>query len=120
MDQHERGKLKPSLVDAPLLDRGSHIAAAHIMHCKSAMASYRFATREQARQVVFKYIEVFYNCILRHAKSAIKPPLISLTSNNWLHNSDNLSVTKSGLAQLWVKGETKAYISDALVSVSGS
>jgi putative transposase len=29
---------------------------------------YRFATREQARQVVFEYIEVFYNCIWRHAK----------------------------------------------------
>jgi len=29
---------------------------------------YRFATREQARQVVFEYIEVFYNRIRRHAK----------------------------------------------------
>ena len=29
---------------------------------------YRFATREQARQVVFEYIEVFDNCIWRHAK----------------------------------------------------
>jgi putative transposase len=29
---------------------------------------YRFATREQAKQVVFEYIEVFYNRIRRHAK----------------------------------------------------
>jgi putative transposase len=29
---------------------------------------YRFATREQARQVIFEYIEVFYNRIRRHAK----------------------------------------------------
>lgn len=29
---------------------------------------YRFATREQAQQVVFEYIEVFYNRIRRHAK----------------------------------------------------
>jgi putative transposase len=29
---------------------------------------YRFATREQARQVVFEYIEVFYNRTRRHAK----------------------------------------------------
>ena len=29
---------------------------------------YRFTTREQARQVVFEYIEVFYNRIRRHAK----------------------------------------------------
>ena len=29
---------------------------------------YHFATREQARQVVFEYIEVFYNRIRRHAK----------------------------------------------------
>ena len=28
----------------------------------------RFATREQARQVVFEYIEVFYNRIRRHDK----------------------------------------------------
>ena len=26
---------------------------------------YRFATREQAKQVVFEYIEVFYNCIAK-------------------------------------------------------
>ena len=29
---------------------------------------YRFTTREQARQIVFEYIEVFYNRIRRHAK----------------------------------------------------
>jgi len=29
---------------------------------------YRFTIREQARQVVFEYIEVFYNRIRRHAK----------------------------------------------------
>ena len=29
---------------------------------------YRFATREQAKQVVFEYIEVFYNRIRRHEK----------------------------------------------------
>lgn len=29
---------------------------------------YRIAPREQARQVVFEYIEVFYNRIRRHAK----------------------------------------------------
>lgn len=29
---------------------------------------YRFATREQARQIIFEYIEVFYNRIRRHAK----------------------------------------------------
>jgi putative transposase len=29
---------------------------------------YRFATREEARRVVFEYIEVFYNQIRRHAK----------------------------------------------------
>lgn len=29
---------------------------------------YRFATRAQAQQVVFEYIEVFYNRIRRHAK----------------------------------------------------
>ena len=29
---------------------------------------YRFATREEARRVVFEYIEVFYNRIRRHAK----------------------------------------------------
>jgi len=28
----------------------------------------RFATREQARQAIFEYIEVFYNRILRHSK----------------------------------------------------
>jgi len=35
---------------------------------------YRFATREQARQVVFEYIEVFYNRIRRHAKIGNKVP----------------------------------------------
>ena len=29
---------------------------------------YRFATREQARQTIFEYIEVFYNRIRQHAK----------------------------------------------------
>lgn len=29
---------------------------------------YRFETREQAKQVVFEYIEVFYNRTRRHAK----------------------------------------------------
>lgn len=29
---------------------------------------YRFASREQVRQVISKYIEVFYNRIRRHAK----------------------------------------------------
>ncbi len=29
---------------------------------------YRFATREQARQMIFEYIEVFYNRTRRHAK----------------------------------------------------
>ena len=35
---------------------------------------YRFATREQARQVVFEYIEVFYNRIRRHAKIGNRVP----------------------------------------------
>lgn len=35
---------------------------------------YRFATRGQARQVVFEYIEVFYNRILRHAKVSNQAP----------------------------------------------
>ena len=35
---------------------------------------YRFATREQARQVVFEYIEVFYNRIRRHAKIGNQVP----------------------------------------------
>ena len=35
---------------------------------------YRFATREQARQVVFEYIEVFYNRIRRHAKIGNQAP----------------------------------------------
>lgn len=35
---------------------------------------YRFASREQARQVVFEYIEVFYNRIRRHAKIANQVP----------------------------------------------
>ena len=30
-------------------------------------ASYKFKTRDQAKQVVFEYIEVFYNRIRRHA-----------------------------------------------------
>ena len=36
---------------------------------------YRFATREQARQVVFEYIEVFYNRIRRHAKIGNQAPV---------------------------------------------
>ena len=35
---------------------------------------YRFTNREQARQVVFEYIEVFYNRIQRHAKIGNKAP----------------------------------------------
>jgi putative transposase len=35
---------------------------------------YRFATREQARQVIFEYIEVFYNRIRRHAKIGNQVP----------------------------------------------
>ena len=35
---------------------------------------YRFTTREQARQVVFEYIEVFYNRIRRHAKIGNQVP----------------------------------------------
>jgi putative transposase len=35
---------------------------------------YRFATREQARRVVFEYIEVFYNRIRRHAKIGNNSP----------------------------------------------
>ena len=35
---------------------------------------YRFATREQARQVIFEYIEVFYNRIRRHAKIGNQAP----------------------------------------------
>jgi putative transposase len=35
---------------------------------------YRFATREQARHVVFEYIEVFYNRIRRHAKIGNQVP----------------------------------------------
>lgn len=35
---------------------------------------YRFATREQARQVVFEYIEVFYNRSRRHAKIGNQVP----------------------------------------------
>ena len=35
---------------------------------------YRFTNREQARQVVFEYIEVFYNRIRRHAKIGNKAP----------------------------------------------
>jgi putative transposase len=35
---------------------------------------YRFATREQAKAVVFEYIEVFYNQIRRHAKLGNQSP----------------------------------------------
>ena len=35
---------------------------------------YHFATREQARQVTFEYIEVFYNRIRRHAKISNQVP----------------------------------------------
>jgi putative transposase len=35
---------------------------------------HRFATREQARRVVFEYIEVFYNRIRRHAKIGNQSP----------------------------------------------
>jgi putative transposase len=35
---------------------------------------YHFATREQARRVVFEYIEVFYNRIRRHAKIGNNSP----------------------------------------------
>jgi putative transposase len=35
---------------------------------------YRFATREEARRVVFEYIEVFYNQIRRHAKISNQSP----------------------------------------------
>ena len=35
---------------------------------------YRFATRDQARRVVFEYIEVFYNRIRRHAKIGNQVP----------------------------------------------
>jgi putative transposase len=33
-----------------------------------SLQHYRSATREQEKQVVFEYIEVFYNRIRRHAK----------------------------------------------------
>jgi len=50
---------------------------------------YRFATREQARLVIFEYIEVFTkNDVMR--KSAIKHLLISQTSNNLRQNTDDL------------------------------
>ena len=35
---------------------------------------YRFTSREQAQQVVFEYIEVFYNRIRRHAKISNQIP----------------------------------------------
>ena len=35
---------------------------------------YRFTSCEQARQVVFEYIEVFYNRIRRHAKIGNQVP----------------------------------------------
>lgn len=35
---------------------------------------YRFSTREQARQVIFEYIEVFYNRIRRHAEIGNQVP----------------------------------------------
>jgi putative transposase len=35
---------------------------------------YRFASREQARQAYFEYIEVFYNRIRRHAKISNQIP----------------------------------------------
>jgi hypothetical protein len=44
------------------------------------MHHFRFTTREQARQVVFEYIEVYYNCIRRHAKIGNQAPATSLTS----------------------------------------
>jgi hypothetical protein len=53
----------------------------------------------QAQQVVFEYMEVFYNRIRRHAKigNQIKYLRISLTSfmppdNNQRHNPDDLPV----------------------------
>ena len=39
-----------------------------------------FETHEQPRQVVFEYVEVFYNRIRRHKKLATKCLLNSLTS----------------------------------------
>ena len=39
-----------------------------------SLHQYRFATREQARQTVFEYIEVFYNRIRCHAKIANQIP----------------------------------------------
>ena len=35
---------------------------------------YRFTTREQTRQAIFEYIEVFYNRIRRHARIANQAP----------------------------------------------
>jgi putative transposase len=35
---------------------------------------YRFATREQARQVTFEYIEVFYNRVRCHVKIGNQTP----------------------------------------------
>jgi tripartite-type tricarboxylate transporter receptor subunit TctC len=47
---------------------------------------YRFTTREQARQVVFEYIEVFYNRIRRHAKIGNQvPAMISTLSGTINH-----------------------------------
>lgn len=58
---------------------------------------YHFATREQARQVVFEYIEVFYNCIWRHAKIGNQIPAdfanqFMPAGNNLLHNPIDLPV----------------------------
>jgi putative transposase len=37
---------------------------------------YRFTTREQDRQVVFEYIEVFYSRIRRHAKIGLRSIMV--------------------------------------------
>ena len=43
---------------------------------------YRFATREQAKQVVFEYIEVFYNRTRQHSTLGYTSPRQFL--NAWL------------------------------------
>jgi putative transposase len=58
---------------------------------------YRFATREQSRQVVFEYIEVFYNRTRRHAIVVIKslpisPSSFMMSATRLPHHLDDLPV----------------------------
>lgn len=81
---------------------------------------YRFATCEQAKQVIVDCIEVFYNPSGIMRKSIVKRPLtllasITQASNNLQHDPNDLPAREFRLRLNLVMYRISPYLSDAMI-----